>query len=236
MDKDYSVSPEARKIYKRKLFTRIAKLVFLLLLIFLTCIYFLLYVLYSKGNFTVTLDQNAQNQKNVFLSEDGSANNIRVKLSAKSLDYMDNISEKWIRADIDTEADGSHNGDNYIAYSFYLLNYGNETVNYWYEVNVNDSIKGADEAIRIRIYRNGEMQTYAKKNKATRDPELNTKAFYSDDTALLEVVKDFAPGDKDRFTVVIWLEGDDPDCIDDIIGGEVKLEMNITEEHLDKKE
>lgn len=232
MKKDYSVSPESKKIYKRKLFSRIAKIILLLLLIFLTTLYFFLYVLYSKGNFIISLDKNEKNRKNIFLTETGNPQDIKVRLSAESLDYMDNISEKWISPNVDVESDGSHNGNNYIAYSFYLHNLGNEVVNYWYEINIFDTIKDVDEAVRIKIYRNGESTTYAKKNKITALPEENTKMFYSNDIAVLEEVEKFEPGFKDRFTIVIWLEGDDPDCIDDIIGGEIKFEMNITEEHL----
>jgi len=47
--------------------------------------------------------------------------------------------------------------------------------------------------------------------------------------------ENFKPGDRDKFTIVIWLEGDDPDCVDSIIGGELKLEMNITDEHIKEK-
>ena len=39
------------------------------------------------------------------------------------------------------------------------------------------------------------------------------------------------PGDIDKFTIVIWLEGDDPDCIDNILGGEIKMHMEIREEY-----
>ena len=56
--------------------------------------------------------------------------------------------------------------------------------------------------------------------------------FYDDDIAVLEQREKISPGEKDKYTVVIWLEGDDPDCIDDIIGGEIKMEMKITEEHI----
>ena len=37
----------------------------------------------------------------------------------------------------------------------------------------------------------------------------------------------FKPGAKDKFTVVIWLEGNDPDCLDNIIGGTMKLDMKF---------
>ena len=38
----------------------------------------------------------------------------------------------------------------------------------------------------------------------------------------------FEPGDKDKYTIVIWLEGNDPDCIDDIIGGTIKFGMDFS--------
>ena len=34
-----------------------------------------------------------------------------------------------------------------------------------------------------------------------------------------------APGDVHKYTVVIWLEGDDPDCTDELIGGHVGVNM-----------
>ena len=37
----------------------------------------------------------------------------------------------------------------------------------------------------------------------------------------------FKSKDKDKYTVVIWLEGNDPDCVDDIIGGTLKLSMDF---------
>ena len=157
---------------------------------------------------------------------------MKIELQAKSLDYMDNISINWINKDVDTEKNGSHNGNNYIAYSFYVINYGIETVNYWYEVSIEELEKEVDDAIRIMIFKNGEKTVYAKKNKTTLKPEKDTKEFYSDSLAVLEEVENFKSGDKDRYTIVIWLEGDDPDCIDKIIGGKIKLRMNFTEEHI----
>ena len=101
---------------------------------------------------------------------------------------------------------------------------------------VDDIIKNVDEAIRIRIYRNGEDITYAKRNFLDHEPEKNTKPFKdiknAEGTIILEKVTDFKPDDLDRFTILIWLEGDDPDCTDALIGGELKMHMVITEEHI----
>lgn len=33
--------------------------------------------------------------------------------------------------------------------------------------------------------------------------------------------------EQDKYTVVIWYEGEDPECVDDIIGGQVELYMNF---------
>ena len=43
-----------------------------------------------------------------------------IKLSTSKIAFMDNISINWLPENINEEAEGSHNGENYIAYSFYL--------------------------------------------------------------------------------------------------------------------
>jgi hypothetical protein len=39
------------------------------------------------------------------------------------------------------------------------------------------------------------------------------------------VRSDFQVGEVDRYTVVIWLEGEDPECVNEIMGGEAKFSM-----------
>ena len=227
-----NVEVQANKVYKHKLFTRVVKIVFLLLLVILSVIYLFLYIVYDGGRFTVSLDKNLSNRKNIFLSVDGKADSKTRKLSADTIDYMDNISIKWLPDNLDEEAVGAHNGDNYIAYTFHVVNAGEEVVNYWYEIDIDDTIKNVDEAIRIMIYRNGKPTVYAKKSKKTKKPEPDTKMFVSKSIAVLEQRKKMKPGTKDRFTIVVWVEGDDPECLNDLLGGEIKMHMDITEEHI----
>ena len=227
-----TVNVEAEKIYRKKVFSKLVKIAFLLLIIFLSIVYLFLYIVYDGGRFTVSLDKNMSNRKNVFLSEDGNLKSKTRKLSADTIDYMDNISIKWLPENLDTEATGAHNGNNYIAYTFYVVNAGEETVNYWYEIDIDDTIKNVDEAIRIMIYRNGKQTVYAKRNKTTKKREPGTKKFVSDEIAVLEQRKKMKPDTKDRFTIVVWLEGDDPECKNDLLGGEIKMHMDITEEHI----
>lgn len=223
----------SKKIYRRDFRIRIIRLALLILLIFLVILYFTLSIVYGAGKFTVILDRNLNWNKGIVIYEKLEDKVVSRKLEASTLDTMDNISIAWLPENIDTEAEGGHNGDNYIAYTFYIENEGEDTINYWYSIFIDDVILNVDEAIRVMVYLNGEKTVYAKLNGFTEEPELDTKAFYSDDTVMLESRQDFTPGSIDRFTVVIFIEGDDPDCTNALLGGELKMHMDITEEHID---
>lgn len=58
--------------------------------------------------------------------------------------------------------------------------------------------------------------------------QLNTVPFASDRTICTGLREDFKHDGMDKFTVVIWLEGEDPECIDKIIGGELECAMSFT--------
>lgn len=231
MRRDYNVSTTADKIHKKKIFSRITQAILLFLLLLFMISYSILYIVYNESNFSISVDKDML-KSSIFLSEDGSLENKSRKLSATAAEYMDNISVNWISKDVDTEANGSHNGTNYVAYSFYLVHTGSNPINYWYEIDVDDTIRNLDKAIRIMIYHNGEKTIYAKPNEKTGEAEEDTKEFFSEDIAVLEERKEFKPGDKDRFTVVVWIEGDDPDCNNELLGGGIKMHMDITEERL----
>ena len=237
MAKDVLVT--AHKINRRKKQRKIARIVSLVLLFLLTATFIILSLVYKGGRFIITLDPNSELETSLVLYEEKDYKEGKRRLYAEEMPFMDNISIKWLPDNIDDEKEGSHNGDNYIAYTFYLENEGKDTVNYWYRLTVEDVVKNVDEAIRIMIFRDGNPTVYAKVNSVTKKPEEDTTPFYesrisnTESIAVLEERKEFTPGDIDKFTIVVWLEGDDPDCVNAIIGGEIKMHMNIREEHLD---
>ena len=222
---------KANRIKTRKKFYQKAKWILLFLLIFLILLYFILEVTYNGGRFTISLDKNTTLKQNLVLYEDIRYKEPQVKLSAGKIDFLDNISVDWIPSNIDNEKDGSHNGNNYIAYTYYVENVGEDVVDYWTELYIDDVIKNVDEALRVMIYENGEKTIYAKINNITGLPEENTIPFYSKDKAFVRQRRLFNPNEVDKYTIVIWLEGDDPDCLDDILGGEIKLHIKIRDEH-----
>ncbi|MBQ2835277.1 MAG: hypothetical protein IJE68_00340 [Clostridia bacterium] len=224
----------SEKIRDRERKLKVVKMSILIMLMSLIIMYFLLRIVFESGYFTISLDPAFAQESGLVMYEKISEKYERKILKATRVDFMDNISVKWLPENIHEMGEGSHNGKNYLAYTFYLENMGSDTINYWYQIIVDDVIKNVDKAIRIMIYRNGERTIYARPNEATGNAENGTEKFYSDLEPVLESRKGFEPGQIDKFTVVIYLEGDDPDCIDALIGGEMKMHMDITEEHITK--
>lgn len=52
-------------------------------------------------------------------------------------------------------------------------------------------------------------------------------SFEDDTTVASGRQTEVKPKDVHKYTVVLWLEGDDPDCTNDLIGGHIGLEMNF---------
>ncbi|MCI5983832.1 MAG: hypothetical protein MRZ35_01075 [Firmicutes bacterium] len=221
---------KAEKIYGRKKKYSKVKIMLTISLFVLTLAFIILSVIYKGGKFTITLDSRLARENQIVIYENSQIPEETIKLETKDMEFMDNISINWIPQNIDTEQDGSHNGENYIAYTFYIKNKGTETINYWYAIKIDDVIKKVDEAARVMVFLNGEKKVYAKINSITQLPEKDTIPFFSASIPVLEQRKNFKPNDVDKFTIVIWLEGDDPDCIDNILGGEIKMHMEIREE------
>ena len=121
----------SKKIYRREFRIKLIRLALLILLLFLILLYFILMVIYDVGHFTVVLGQSLRADKGIVIYDNLTEKVVSKRLEAPKLDVMDNISIDWLPANIDTEGDGGHNGENYIAYTFYIENEGNETINYW---------------------------------------------------------------------------------------------------------
>ena len=220
-----------------------------------------------------------------------------MKLGASMVNDVTNITYDWLPATLDIEADGSHNGRNYLAYTFYLTNNGTETLNYTSQLKSVKSSKDAIEATRIMVYRtrrekdndfpdNNSPDVFAKRNitladgttidrsspdgvlpfetifkkelpsnytpptdeelaAAAQEPqsketvettneEIPIQEFVDSEVVFDTPIEGLAPGETDRFTIVMWIEGEDPECLDVIRDGYVKLMwfFNIQDEEL----
>ena len=226
LNSDIEVSVRSLKVKKTAI--KITKIVILTILLILLITYIIMNVVYNNGNFSITLDKNMYFQRGIIVYDDPDYKVFRTELYAKAVDYFDNIYYKWLPDDLDKK-NGSHNGDNYIAYTFYIENTGTDVSDYWYQIIIDDVIKNVDKAVRVRVYKNGKYITYAKIGMNGK-PEKDTTPFVNSELVAFEHREKFSPGDIDKFTVVIWVEGTDIDCTDNLLGGEIKMHMEFNSE------
>ena len=158
-------------------------------------------------------------------------NNATARLAADALDNGTNIAAEDLPDNLD-DIDGSHNGKNYVAYTFYIRNAGKTDLGYSAKLKVVSASKGVEKAARVRVYRNGKPTTYAAA-AANGNPEPNTEPFASKDVVTTISHANFRVGDVDKYTVVIWLDGDDPECVDKIIGGAVEFGFDFDSSETD---
>lgn len=186
----------------------------------------------KMGNFTINLNRLELYRKGISIADNGDFNGATARLTASTVEDATNISIDDLPEDIDN-LDGSHNGKNYMAYTYYVRNAGKEDLGYKASITLDSCAKGAEKAVRVAVWRNGERVVYAAP-AADGGEENGCKNFKSDDVVCTYTEKKFLVGNVDRYTIVIWMEGDDPECVDSIIGGSVEFSMKIDADYKDE--
>lgn len=227
-------------------------------------LYLMSYIAELRGHFTISMSDDLFLEGFV-LSESPDFSNPTSHLFCTPVENVPCISITDIPVNVDNMAASEHNG-NYFAYTYYLRNEGENTVDYRWEIKLNAESKNLSTAAWVMVFEDGEMAFYARPNEDgkqevlpsvgdTRDwayieAPLYDQARYPD--AQYEVIRktdmltywrlkpiNFAsddmvaegwqtevkPMESHKYTVVIWLEGDDPDCTNDLIGGHLGLEV-----------
>ena len=203
------------KLIKKILIT-ILTILLILLILWLVSIFITLY-----GDLVISTDRSLR-ENGIQLCAEESFKDPAIQLSAPKVQDATNITYDWLPKNLDKK-DGAHNGENYLAYTFYLRNGGKNTLDYTGTMELTGTANGMDEAIRVMIYKNGEELIYAKGTKANREKaEKGTIAWLDDTTIMQTKTKDFAPGSIDKYTVVIWIEGNDLECTNDVLGGYIR--------------
>lgn len=222
--KPFVVRVTAKEVRRRNVLLKTCIIILLILILLLGIFYALFEFVNKAGNFTVWISE--EDRKLITLSDTPDFANCSTMLEADIIPQMDNITKSWMPDNL-TEIDGCHNGENYIAYTFYLKNAGTDEITYSSQIDIHAVTEEADHAVRVMIVKNGEETVYAKAQKGSTEPEPDTVAFLSNTKVMEDTTEAFAPGEVDKYTVVIWLEGEDPECVDDIKGGVVKMSMNF---------
>ena len=207
------------------------QLLLLGLLLLIAILFITAFMQEKMGNFTINLNRLELYRKGISISETGDFKDATARLTASTVQDATNISIDDLPDNLD-EAEGDHNGKNYMAYTYYVRNAGKEDLGYIARITLDSCAKGAENAVRVAVWRNGKRVVYAEP-AADGGEEKGCTSFESDKTVCTYEEKDFLVGNVDRYTIVIWMEGDDPECVDSIIGGSVQFSMHIDADYDD---
>ena len=185
-------------------------------------------LLYNRtGRFSVAVD-NPDTTYAITLCEHADFRTKSSRLTNDQQVTISNLCGEALPKNID-QVDGEHNGDHYLAYTFYCKNIGTGKTALHYEVTFNNVTNHIDECIRVRVYVNGEKTDYAKTRSdgGGKESHLCDESFAGKYTVCAKTIDNVALNEYVRFTVVIWVEGDDPDCNDSVVHGKIKFDMQI---------
>ena len=195
----------------------------------------------NVGNFVINVEYDAA-ELGLTMSETEDFKNPTVRLYASSLPNATNISGFDIPKHI-KEGDGNKNDldRGYIAYSFYLKNCGQVKLSYTSTITIVEENLNVSNAIRLMIIsetnEKENIKIYAKtpiiesgfteaENKFPNSINVPLTTF-DGNIVCNELETGFEVDQVMRYTIVLWLEGDDPECIDAILGGFIRLSMEF---------
>lgn len=218
---------QSKEVKKYTVITRILALLVIILVAIIAIAYAISYFYDKFGSFTVKINKYDMMRQGLTLSETPEYNNTISVLNADIVYDMTNISGNDLPENVDM-INGSHNGESYIAYTFYLINAGSDTLSYEGQMNIENVTQHIDEAIRVAVYVNGERTVYGKTKSNGSGKESDCDSEFLSSTIVMRNTREgLEPQEKDKYTIVIWLEGNDPDCLNDLIGGTMKLGMDF---------
>lgn len=232
----FSARRDSKDISRTVRWKRRARVTLVIAVLVLLLLWIISWLMTTIGDLVISVENGAAREGLVIsesLNDDGSAKDPKLELSAQNVTEVTNITYDWLPTTLNDEGDGEHNGQNYLAYTFYLTNSGKETLDYESTLKFTGIAKNADEALRVMVYRNGEPTIYAQENRDKSDLEevVDEKFAEGADDLNLEdyvVFEDLTEGIKVgesvKYTIVTWIEGNDPECINDIMGGYVKMQ------------
>ncbi len=210
------------------------------------------YVTDQAGAFTVNLTTEMM-RSGFVLSETSNFERTASRLFCEKCEEITNITLEDLPSNVD-EIDGSHNGRHHFAYTFYIRNEGEKPGSYQYQLKLTDSTLNVDKAVWVMLYEDGRQIIYAAPDVAgdaeglygyytppfydqayTEDQykkedgrwAVVTTSYVDDNLVVQGLVNNVPAGGIHKYTIVIWLEGNDPDCKNDIFGGFAKYTMDF---------
>lgn len=210
----------------------------------------------QKGNFIINMSNDLV-MLDYELSDTEDFTKPKVRCVSDVLTEVNPFSIEDLPDNLD-QLSGSHNIDNVVAYTFWITNNGQSKSNVDWYLLLNKTTKEVDKATWIMVFEDGQISLHASAN-ADGQPErlegLTANALLheaaaqgagvtaeEDGLCSVEAIPyesnhvvashldvSLAPGEKHKYTVAIWVDGEDPDCTEDMIGGHAGYQFRFVE-------
>lgn len=191
----------------------------------------------NTGNFVMTVDEDAY-KRGLVISTDPEFSTVFQWLTAEPVEDVRDISYKSIEVDNVLNTNGPYKGEKkYLAFTFYILNSGVETTDVSYNVYITQEINNMSKAIRFLLITDGNSATDYDTFKMYMSPDEKhheypktypTASYFADNKTICnEVIKGLRPQQVKKISIMMWLEGEDPDCVIELFGSKIKLEMDF---------
>ncbi|MEG1528303.1 MAG: hypothetical protein RR248_02135 [Clostridia bacterium] len=193
------------------------------------------------GNYIVSVKKDTL--WGLSLSEMPDFTSSSANLIAPGVKNLTNITYGTINPSDKTHLGGSHNryeGNQgmYFAYTFYLRNESTQPVSYNATIDIEGEFLDVSSAVRIMVIKDGLSTIYAKaRPDGTAEDhqylEQNNAGYGYSTQMFLDgkhiVNQKYIIGLKEthKYTVILWLEGEDEQCTNAIKGGSIRLAMGF---------
>ena len=191
----------------------------------------------NAGNFVISVDEAAR-IRGILISEEPTFEQQLSRLMTNPVEEARDMTYSWLKIEEVEATNGNYTDPDhdYLAYTFYVQNSGNETVDITYYIRITEVHRRLDHAVRILVIEDGVQTMY---QMPDRTDEFGNPPYYPDimpesvpfltqQMVMRRTFTNFKPGQIKKFSVIMWLEGYDPDTTDEIIGGRIRLTMNFT--------
>ena len=209
----------------------------------------LTYYGHNAGNFVIKVSDSANRAIAISESFEGLTSNPQTRLQTPAIRDASDMAYVNLDRDGATRKDGAFvdRQFNYLAFTFYCMNVGQRTGTLVYSIRITEAVGSFDAGLRVMtIEEDSAGSTKEPIETVWRkfDPAINAGIaeepdswplifqkeldFESAQIVFTRDVQNFIVRDYRKFTIFVWLEGNDPDTTMDIRDGRVKLDMTLS--------
>lgn len=192
----------------------------------------------NVGNFVIGVDDGSAKLIELSETKDFTSPSSRLFADSKKnmidATYSDIIRDNKLEKILNSDGNYDKEANYYIAYSFYLRNNGKQTVDLNAKMNITDSKKDLYKTTRIMFFTgNNQDGIFAYTDDTIRDTQKDYPEcieYVSNEIVFSLDIRNIKNSDDPlKFTIIMWIEGWDPDNEGkNIVGGNVKYDLTFS--------